>query len=388
MAYCKFQADHLFTGYQLLDHSHVLVTDEGGTVVDIVTGETGNDIQQFRGILMPGHINCHCHLELSHMRNRIPAGRGLTHFISSVMGFPKVDQAEKERSMALADKEMYENGIVATGDICNQLYSIRQKEKSNIQWYNFLELTNLDDAKAAERVVLYNNMANEFKEALPSTSNVALSPHAIYSVSPLTFSLINKNTKNKTITIHNQECADEDELFTNGSGRFLRFYESIGRKSMPLAVSGKSSIQTWLPYFNNGQTIIMVHNTYTPEEDIIFANEYAETNGLQLVYCLCPNANLYIEEKLPPIDLFIKHNCNIVLGTDSYGSNRQLSITSEMAAIHKHLPDIPIATLLQWATLNGAKALHWHNDLGSFEKGKKPGVVWLNTDFSEARRII
>jgi len=388
MAYCKFQADHLFTGYQLLDHSHVLVTDEGGTVVDIVTGEAGNDIQQFRGILMPGHINCHCHLELSHMRNRIPAGRGLTHFISSVMGFPKVDQAEKERSMALADKEMYENGIVATGDICNQLYSIRQKEKSNIQWYNFLELTNLDDAKAAERVVLYNNMANEFKEALPSTSNVALSPHAIYSVSPLTFSLINKNTKNKTITIHNQECADEDQLFTNGSGRFLRFYESIGRKSMPLAVSGKSSIQTWLPYFNNGQTIIMVHNTYTPEEDIIFANEYAETNGLQLVYCLCPNANLYIEEKLPPIDLFIRHNCNIVLGTDSYGSNRQLSITSEMAAIHKHLPDIPIATLLQWATLNGAKALHWHNDLGSFEKGKKPGVVWLNTDFSEARRII
>ncbi len=378
----------MFTGYQLLDHSHVLVTDEGGTVVDIVTGEAGNDIQQFRGILMPGHINCHCHLELSHMRNRIPAGRGLTHFISSVMGFPKVDQAEKERSMALADKEMYENGIVATGDICNQLYSIRQKEKSNIQWYNFLELTNLDDAKAAERVVLYNNMANEFKEALPSTSNVALSPHAIYSVSPLTFSLINKNTKNKTITIHNQECADEDELFTNGSGRFLRFYESIGRKSMPLAVSGKSSIQTWLPYFNNGQTIIMVHNTYTPEEDIIFANEYAETNGLQLVYCLCPNANLYIEEKLPPIDLFIRHNCNIVLGTDSYGSNRQLSITSEMAAIHKHLPDIPIATLLQWATLNGAKALHWHNDLGSFEKGKKPGVVWLNTDFSEARRII
>ena len=378
----------MFTGYQLLDHSHVLITDEGGTVVDIVTEEAGNDIQQFRGILMPGHINCHCHLELSHMRNRIPAGRGLTHFISSVMGFPKVDQAEKERSMALADKEMYENGIVATGDICNQLYSIRQKEKSNIQWYNFLELTNLDDAKAAERVVLYNNMANEFKEALPSTSNVALSPHAIYSVSPLTFSLINKNTKNKTITIHNQECADEDQLFTNGSGRFLRFYESIGRKSMPLAVSGKSSIQTWLPYFNNGQTIIMVHNTYTPEEDIIFANEYAETNGLQLVYCLCPNANLYIEEKLPPIDLFIRHNCNIVLGTDSYGSNRQLSITSEMAAIHKHLPDIPIATLLQWATLNGAKALHWHNDLGSFEKGKKPGVVWLNTDFSEARRII
>ena len=388
MAYCKFQADHLFTGYQLLDHSHILVTDEGGTVVDIITEEAGNEVQQFRGILMPGHINCHCHLELSHMRNCIPSGQGLTHFISSVMGFPEADQVEKERSMALADKEMYENGIVATGDICNRRHSIPQKAKSKIQWYNFLELTNLDDAKAEERVAFYNNMANEFKAVLPATSYAVLSPHAIYSVSPLTFSLINKHTKNKTITIHNQECADEDELLTHGSGRFLRFYESIGRKSMPLPVSGKSSIQTWLPYFNNGQTIILVHNTYTSEEDIVFANAHAVRNGLQLLYCLCPNANLYIERRLPPIDLFIKHNCNIVLGTDSYGSNRQLSITSEMAAIHKHFPDIHVAALLKWATLNGAKALHRENDLGSFEKGKKPGVVWLSQGFSESRRII
>lgn len=387
MAYCKFQADHLFTGSRLLDRSHVLVTDEGGTVVDIVTTEAGGDVQQFGGILMPGHINCHCHLELSYMRDRIPAGQGLTRFISSVMGFPRSGQAEKDQSMALADKEMYENGIVATGDICNQRYSIRQKAKSNIQWYNFLEVTNLDDAKAEERVSLYNTMANEFK-ALPSSSDAVLSPHVIYSVSPRTFYLINKNTKNKTITIHNQECAEEDELFIHGGGRFLRFYESIGRNAMPLPVSGKSSVQTWLPYFNNGQTIIMVHNTYMHEPDIVFANEYATTNGLQLLYCLCPNANLYIEQKLPRVDLFIKHHCNIVLGTDGYGSNRQLSIGAEIAAIHKYFPDIPVAALLQWATLNGAKALNREGVLGSFEKGKKPGVVWMSRDFSESRRII
>ena len=221
-----------------------------------------------------------------------------------------------------------------------------------------------------------------------SACAAVLSPHAIYSVSPRTFYLINKNTKNKTITIHNQECADEDELFIHGSGRFLRFYESIGRNAMPLPVSGKSSVQTWLPYFNNGQTIIMVHNTYMREPDIVFANEYATANRLQLVYCLCPNANLYIEQKLPRVDLFIKHNCNIVLGTDGYGSNRQLSIAAEMATIHKYFPDISVATLLRWATLNGAKALHLDNSLGSFEKGKKPGVVWLNNDFSESKRMI
>lgn len=388
MAYCKFQADQLFTGRQLLNDSHTLVTDEKGTVLDIITADAGEDVQQFSGILMPGHVNCHCHLELSHMRNRIPTAQGLPAFISAVMHLPQVEQEEKNRHMALADQEMYDKGIIATGDISNQMYSLQQKAKSPIQWYNFLELTNLNDAKALERVALYSRMADEFIQALPANSAAALSPHAVYSVSPLTFSLINTCTKNKTISIHNQECADEDELLMKGSGRFIAFYESIGRKSIPLPLSGKSSVRTWLPCFNNRQTIILVHNTYMTEEDIVFANTYALQNELQLVYCLCPNANVYIEEKLPPVDLFIKHNCHIVLGTDSYGSNRELSITSEMAAIRAHFPHIPAATLLQWATLNGAEALHWENSLGSFEKGKKPGIVLVKNDLSDSVRIL
>ena len=214
-------------------------------------------------------------------------------------------------------------------------------------------------------------MEDEFIQVLPPGSAAALSPHAIYSVSPRTFALINENTSGKTIAIHNQECADEDELFINGKGSFIDFYRGIGRPSVPFPVPGKSSIRTWLPYFNNEQTVVMVHNTYMPEEDILFANTYASQNGLKLIYCLCPNANQYIEERLPPVDLFIKHNCTVALGTDSYGSNEQLSITSEMAAIRKSFPHIEIATLLQWATLNGAKALQWDNEIGSFEKGQR-----------------
>lgn len=112
-----------------------------------------------------------------------------------------------------------------------------------------------------------------------------------------------------------------------------------------------------------------------PEEDVLFANEYAAINALSLVYCLCINANLYIENKVPPIERFMKKNCHIVLGTDSYSSNWQLNIWSEVQSVRKHFPHIPFETILQWATLNGAKALQWDDELGSFEKGKKPGVV-------------
>ncbi len=388
MAYCKFQADQLFTGYQVLNNSHTLVADEKGTILDIITGETGEDIQKLNGILMPGHINCHCHLELSHMRGAIAPGGGLTHFIADVMKASPVSMDERAKQMELADKEMFGNGINAVGDICNHEYSISQKSRSRLRWTNFLEITNLDDSKAEEKIATFIKMEDAFNSHIPYPAHTALSPHAIYSVSPLTFSLINKNTKGKTITIHNQESAGEDELFVYGTGPFLSFYEGIGRKTMPLPVSRKSSVQTWLPYFNNEQTIILVHNTYMPEDDIVFANEYAAKNGLQLVYCVCANANLYIEKKLPPVGLFIKHGCTIVLGTDSYGSNWQLSITSELSTIHQHFPHIPLHTLLQWATLNGAKALRWEHDLGSFEKGKQPGIILLNEDLSAGERIM
>lgn len=388
MAYCKFQADQIFTGHRLLDHSHILITDPKGTVIDITTAEAGDDVRRYPGILIPGQINCHCHLELSHLRNRIPEGQGLPTFIQGVMQTPMVEQEEKNRQMDLAEDEMYQNGIVGIGDISNHSYSIGSKLKSKIRWHHFLEITNPDDEKAKSRVAQFRQMEAAFAQAFSPGSAISLSPHAIYSVSPQTLSLINTHTKNKIISIHNQECADEDEWCRNGSGGFIRFYESIGRKNVPVPVSGKQSVQTWLPYFNNGQTILLVHNTFMQEEDIVFAQTYALQNGLRLVYCFCPNANLYIEKTLPQVDLFIKHQCDIVIGTDSYASNHQLSITGEMAALHKHFPQIPVTVLLQWATLNGAKALRWDRDMGSFDKGKRPGIVLLESNLSKSTRII
>ncbi len=51
-----------------------------------------------------------------------------------------------------------------------------------------------------------------------------------------------------------------------------------------------------------------------PEEDVVWANEYANANGLKLVYCFCVNANLYIENKVPPIEMLMKHNCPYCFG--------------------------------------------------------------------------
>ena len=117
---------------------------------------------------------------------------------------------------------------------------------------------------------------------------------------------------------------------------------------------------------------MLVHNTVSQEADISFAGNYFH----RLYWCLCPNANLFIEDKLPDIELFRKHGSCITLGTDSLASNSSLSILEEIKTIQFHFPAVPLCEMLMWATQNGAEALGF-NHLGTFEKGKRPGVILI-----------
>jgi cytosine/adenosine deaminase-related metal-dependent hydrolase len=392
MAYLKFKADKLFDGYRFSEDNTVLITDEEGIIENIVPiDEAGDDIQQFNGILSPGFINCHCHLELSHLKDVIPPHTGLIEFLCAVV--TKRDFAPDiiQQKITDAEEEMFNNGIVAVGDIGNTADTAIVKNKSNIRWHNFTEVISFTDAKADENFSHYKSVAENLENTLRASGighRTSIVPHAPYSISPKTFRLINEATKGQVISIHNQEHPAENELYKSGSGDYLKLFKIFGMNKSPFPITGISSIRSVLPYFNNGQTILLVHNTCTPEEDIVWANDYAAATGLKLVYCICINANLYIENKVPPIDLLVKHNCHIVLGTDSYSSNWQLSIAKEIAAVQQYFPHIPLETVLQWATSNGAKALSWENNMGSFEKGKKPGVVLVNSIFETSKRII
>jgi cytosine/adenosine deaminase-related metal-dependent hydrolase len=96
-----------------------------------------------------------------------------------------------------------------------------------------------------------------------------------------------------------------------------------------------------------------------------------------LFWCLCPRANLYIENRVPPVDLLTEEGCRIVIGTDSLASNESLDILAELKVLQDHFPEIPLAELVRWATLNGAMALRQKNTYGSIRRGKRPGLLLL-----------
>jgi cytosine/adenosine deaminase-related metal-dependent hydrolase len=356
MAYEKVHGDQLFDGTKLWGKEKVLVTDATGRRIDIIDRESaGDDVRNVPGLITPGFVNAHCHVELSHLKDVVPQHTGLVPFLLQVVSKRDFDREMIQEKIQLAIREMKNDGIIAVGDICNTADSLEQKNSAGIHWQNFVEVLSITESKTAENIAHYNSIVDLYEHN--GIGRSSLVPHASYTVNSLAFKMINDATENKLISTHNQETPAEDHLYQTGDSEFLELYKFFGINSSPFPVTGKTSIRSYLPHFNKGQKIILVHNTFMPEDDIDWANNYARVTGIELVYCFCVNANLYIENTVPPIQKFIDRGCKIVIGTDSYSSNTELKISHEIATIRKHFPSIPFETILKWATVNGAETL-------------------------------
>ncbi len=370
--YKKFRADLLFTGNQLLNGAdQVLITKVDGTIEAILpVSEAGDDIQHFNGILSPGFINAHCHLELSHMKGMIPAHTGLQEFVKQIVALRQVAPEAIQEAIVLAEAEMMANGIVAVGDISNTLDTLTQKAKHNLAYYSFVELYDLDPTRAADKIEAGLEIQKQFQE---NCVRASLVPHAPYSVTNDLWNLLSAHFGIHTISLHNQETPDENDFFKTKTGSFLGMYERTKVNLDFFEATGLSSLQSVLPIFKNAHHGILVHNSFTSAEDIQ-AVHAAMDNAF---WCLCPNANQYIEQTMPPVELLRSEKAKMVIGTDSYASNWSLNILDELKTIQQYHPQIPLAEMLSWATINGAYALQMDKQLGSFEKGKQPGVVLI-----------
>lgn len=373
--YQKFSATQLFTGTELLQDQLVLITTKDGTVEAIVGIEdAGDNIQSFDGILTPGFINAHCHLELSHMKGMIPAHTGLQEFVKKIVSLRKVEPDAIQEAIVNAENEMMANGIIAIGDISNTLDTLAQKAKHNLAYYTFVELYDLDPTRAGDKLNAGIEIQKTFEQ---NCVRASLVPHAPYSVSNDLWKLLSTHFGAHTISMHNQETPDENDFFRTKTGSFLGMYERTKVSLDFFEPTGLSSLQSVLPIFKNANTSILVHNSFTNANDIASVKKQMPNT----FWCLCPNANQYIEQTMPPIELLRTGAANIIVGTDSYASNWSLNILDELKTIQQHHPHIPLEEMLGWATINGARALQMEKHLGSFETGKKPGIVLIENIF-------
>lgn len=369
-----FSAHYIFPANTPPLKNGIIKTTDDGTIVNIIDthGKITETAQTefFNGIIVPGFINTHCHLELSHLKGKISPHSGLPHFIKKLKDIRTAESSDMiSAKIAFFDKLMWQNGIVAVGDVSNNSISFPIKKESKIHYHSFIEFFGLSPQNAH---TIYNTANKKLKtlKLFNLTGNIV--PHAPYSISPELFELFRQDTHlpNEIISIHFQETDSENSYFKYQTGSLFNLFQEW-KLPYPFSPKYKTSIDYILQYLQaTGRTTIFVHNTFADKEDIKKIKENTENPFL----CLCPNSNLYIENKLPDISLLKNSGLPITIGTDSLASNKSLSILEEMKTLHINFPELNLEEIIRWATFNGAKSLKIEHQFGSLTKTLKPGI--------------
>ena len=379
-------------GTQPIEGGYVEIEDDG-TIIG--TGKCNDGEELLDGALVPGFVNAHCHLELSHLHGKFRKGTGMAGFIDQINELR--DWATDEVKTQLVGKwmeKLWNDGVSAVADISNDASSFPVKQTSPIYTRTFLEVfgTEPQDCDGVmDSVKKLNAVAEEYGiDAAPT-------PHSCYTMSPeLLRASSQAGLASGFLSYHSQESQEEEDLLMTGTGAMAENRRRAGMSTPP--VTGESSLKYFIDNLAavkpapHQEHILLVHNVTLTQKDI----EAAKEAMVNPYWAICPLSNKFIHNALPPVDLMRSNNLAICLGTDSLSSNDDLDMVAELYCLQEAFPHVPFEEMLLWACRNGASFLGKDDILGSMEKGKRPGIVLVNglddngrlTDASRSERLI
>ena len=307
------------------------------------------------------------------------------------------DWAGRERKQELVKEwmdKMWSEGVSAMADISNDDSSFDIKAAHPMYTRTFLEVFG-SESEMCEGVMM--DVMELQKVADEAGIDAAPTPHSCYTMSPQLLSAsAAAGLKRGYLSYHSQESQEEEDLLLTGTGAM---YENRVRNGMSTPpVTGESSLKYFIQRLADARKapydehILLVHNVCLKQDDVDAAKKVMDN----VWWAVCPLSNIFIHNALPPIPLMRKNGLAIALGTDSLSSNDDLDMVAEMYCLHRNFPEVPMSEILTWASLNGARFLSKDKELGTLEKGKKPGIVRIHdidgegfvTQTSKSERII
>lgn len=362
-----------------------MVLEKSGRVLEIREFQQEEDsVEFYNGILVPGFVNSHTHIELSHLLGKFERGSGMAGFIRQINQLrDSATPLQKSEAIRREMEQMYSEGVSAMADISNSSDSFKIKSQSKIYSRSFIEVFGTEENDA-------NSIIDKAKELTLVAKEMGLdaapTPHSCYTMSPKLLQLASAEAlKEGWLSFHNQESWEEDILIREGEGPLADEYRGRALSTPP--VTGASPLSYFLKILKSiqnieAQKILLVHNTSSTTSDFVEASALIK----ELYWAISPRSNLFIHNILPPLIKMWQSGLNIVLGTDSLSSNASLSMVEEIKTIQEYFPSIPLETVVEWSTINGARFLGKEDQFGSIEPGKSPGIVLIdNIDWSTMR---
>ena len=361
----------------------------------LAVGECGPDEEVRQGAVVPGFVNSHCHIELSHLHGKFRKGTGMAGFIDQINALRDWAGADvKARLTQEWMDKMWKDGVSAMSDISNDDSSFKVKSSHKLYTRTFLEVFG-SEPEMCEGVMADVTALKSVADA--EGIDAAPTPHSCYTMSPQLLSASSAaGLESGYLSYHSQESQEEEDLLISGSGAMYENRKRSGMSTPP--VTGESSLKYFIdrlaaakpaPY---DEHILLVHNVCLKQDDIDAAKKVMNN----VYWAICPLSNIFIHNALPPVPLMRRNGLAITVGTDSLSSNDDLDMVKELVCIRQNFSEIPMNEILVWACLNGARFLSKEKALGSLTPGKTPGIVFVSnvdengsfTSESKSERVI
>ena len=324
--------------------------------------------------ILPGLVNAHTHLELSYLHGRIPPTRTFGEWVREVIRMraeysnpthPDIIEAARH-----AIDDARDAGTSLFGDISNTLATVPLLRDAGIPARVFYELLGFTEADPEARVRDARARADAYPDD-PSI-RISLAPHAAYSVSAALLRAIRADLDqhaDDVSSVHVGETPEEVELLRHGRGEIREVLQTLGRWPDGWRPPGVGPVRYLADLGVLDSRTLAVHGVQFDESDL------RRLKALGTTIVSCPRSNLHVGVGSPPLEAFYDAGVSVAFGTDSLASVDDLSIFAELHQARRIAPKVPARTLLESATLGGARALGFSTELGSIEVGKRADLL-------------
>ncbi|MGO9482554.1 MAG: amidohydrolase family protein [Candidatus Kryptoniota bacterium] len=338
-----------------------------GKFNDVVRREGSTPVRDFDGIILPGLINAHTHLELSSFRN-FPH-EDFVDWVQKLMDARMSLLGEDLHHECLnAKRKAEEHGTAYFVNVGND-YDLNISLGNN-QLFQFEQIGINDSNSEAifERSLPFMDRQNGIK--------TALAIHAPYSVSPGLMKKIKayNNARGAITSIHLAEIPDEVEFLRTGKGRIVDLLNARV-KNWRFDAPNLSPVEYVDSLGILDERTLCVHCVYVDENDI----KLLAQRGSAVAFCVRSNREL--SDSVPDLGKFLKHRIRILLGTDSRASSPDIEMFSEAAAFYNEYHDaVGAADVFRMATSDAAGFLGLGDRYGKIERGASASLVYVPYD--------
>ncbi len=319
-------------------------------------------------IVLPGFVNAHTHLEFTHLRGKLPRRRPMPQWFFALWRH-RPTASQQEEAIADGAAEALATGTTALADVCHNHRAWPILKDSPLRKLCLAEVLGIGPLARGAIPRLSRRLAG-CRASRKLRFGVA--PHAPYSTSEEVYRHAVDLTRRRgwAVATHLAETETERQYLLRGTGKLFEFLARLGmidstvqpHKCKPMQFARRVGLLA-------APSILAHVNTIDDEEMELLADSRAS-----VVYC--PGSSEFFGRTGHRYPEMLAAGINVALGTDSLASNDSLCLLKEMKRLRKDAR-VDNATILRMATLHGATALGWEEQIGSLTPGKQADFIVL-----------